>query len=167
MKAPDQQRGKSMAWQATIAVPQDLLDKRQQHYQVLSVDATLEKFSSGFKSVPTAALPYQLLITVSATGELEIRELSTSHQQLGLRLAMHRYLEDWLKSLSSEVPSEATSATYPTPLPEVEDWHRHAGMLSDNCRKCNMPLVSAQHNYGRYYAYTGLVDAGERKDPRP
>lgn len=134
--------GKSMEWRAIIAAPEGSQAKRLSHCLELSADVTLAERILQSQYAPIAALPYQLLITVTATGELQISELLTSAQMLGQPLQINHYLRDSSKSQSSEEPSEEASTnsrTHPwAPRSTVQPYDL-------NCISCNMPLTAFQH----------------------
>lgn len=100
--------GPSLVLRRTIQGRQDGLGQQRSHFLSISADVTMDPLTGKSQSVPSVALPYQLLITVSATGELTISELSTSPGQLGNLL--HHAIE---ASVSSKSPS----------APEMEQGH--------------------------------------------
>lgn len=87
-----------MELRRTITAPKDSLGRQRSHFLKVSADIIQDPLTGLSRSVPSVALPYQLLITVSATGELTINELSTSQQKHGFGLPMNHYPEDSLES---------------------------------------------------------------------
>lgn len=91
---PSEAGGPSLELRRTITAPPDSLGRQRSHFLKVSADITQDPLTGSSRSVPSVALPYQLLITVSATGELTISELSTSQQKHGSELLMNHYPED-------------------------------------------------------------------------
>jgi hypothetical protein len=72
-------RSKSLELRRTIEGPKDSLGRPTSLSLELSVVVTPELYTDSWMSAEIGAAPsYQWLITVSAIGELEIKELSTS-----------------------------------------------------------------------------------------
>ena len=91
---------KSLELRRTIAGQRDSLGRQQSHSLELSADVTTVTFTGTSKSAPNDVLPYQLLITVTATGELVINELSTFRGRLGLLSQINQEVEDSSESQS-------------------------------------------------------------------
>lgn len=79
----NQAGGPSLELRRTIVGQPDSLGRQRSHFLTISADVTQDLLVGGYRSVPSVVLPYQLLITVSVTGELAISELSTSPTQPG------------------------------------------------------------------------------------
>jgi hypothetical protein len=79
----------------------DGLGKRQLHSLDLSVDVTRVRLMDLSPSAQIIALPYQLSITVSVTGELGISELWTSRGKPGNSSPMRHDLEASSELLST------------------------------------------------------------------
>jgi hypothetical protein len=140
-----------------LALPVGAVANQRQRYLSLLVDVTTEQLMDSSRSVQlTDALPLELLITVSAIGELSISELSTSPTQLGDSSPMSPSPQDSSKSWSSAkmavemMEQEPEDKPSPTPL-QLYGWnpehgqHAHRGSPYANCNQCNMPHGAAQH----------------------
>ncbi len=126
------------------------------HSLSLSVDATLEAYTDSLRSVAVYnVLPCRLLITVSATGELSMKELSTSAKVPGDSSPQSPYHAD-----SPLSPYEVSQSPVEEPLSKTLDsptrqWkHPFEGMLDENCVHCNMPYNASQH--GRMLIHAGF-----------